>query len=80
MLSPQFLLFQSCTNITSINHSYTQNLLFPIYGIVSQFPPWLTPPPLSEGLPLFWVPPLSEANLKNLRAIQIGACKLHETL
>ena len=38
------------------------------------------PPPHSEGRPLFWVPPLSEANLKNLRAIQIGACKLHETL
>ena len=44
-----------------------------------QFPPGLDSPIL-----LFWVPPLSEANFKNiplfLRAIQIGACKLYETL
>ena len=42
----------------------------------------LPPPPgFSEGTPPFWVPPLSEANLKSyplfLRTIQIGACKLY---
>ena len=40
----------------------------------TQFPPGLEPP----------LPPLSEANIKSyplfLRAIQIGACKLEETL
>ena len=41
----------------------------------------LPPPAFSEGTPPFWVPPLSEANLKSyplfLRTIQIGACKLY---
>ena len=32
-LSPQALLFQSCTKTMYINHSYTQTLFFPIYGI-----------------------------------------------
>ena len=40
-----------------------------------------SPPGFSEGTPPFWVPPLSEANLKSyplfLRTIQIGACKLY---
>ena len=45
-------------------------------------------PPFSEGLncspPFLGIPPLSEANLNSypvfLRAIQIGACRLYETL
>ena len=49
--------------------------------------PTPTPTPFLREPPFpffFWVPPLSEANLKSsplfLRAIQIGACKLYETL
>ena len=31
-LSPQVLLFQSCSNTMYMNHSYTWTLFFPIYG------------------------------------------------
>ena len=58
----------------------TKQMLFlqmKIYNFFSFLQGWNPPP-------LFWVPPLSEANLKNyplfLSAIQIGACKLYETL
>ena len=52
----------------------TMNIMY------AQFPTVLEHP-LSEGTPPFWVPPpLSEALPSSLRAIQIGACKLYETL
>ena len=56
---------------------------FYVEGFKHSFPQgWNSP--FSEGTPPFWVPPLSEANLKSyplfLRAIQIGTCKLREAL
>ena len=59
------------TNLVFLSHSFLQ-------GWNPPSPPFLAEPLLSGYLPF------SEANLKNypliLRAIQIGACKLYETL